>query len=102
MNHGFDWCCDKIYERNIMACRYDNIPKPTHQMACAWLREEHEIDIIPVVRHRFKYQQESPFRDYACRIYDSDGNVIMSATKWYSKYENAIEAALLYILENLE
>ena len=74
---------------------------PTHQMAMAWLREEHEIDIIPVIRHSLKYAQESPFRDYACRVYDSDGNIVMSATKWYSNYNNAIEAVLKYVLENL-
>lgn len=73
----------------------------TQQMAMAWLREEHDIDIIPVIRHSLKYAQESPFRDYACRVYDSDGNIVMSATKWYSRYERAIEAALEYSLKNL-
>ena len=75
--------------------------RPTHQMAMKWLREEHEIDIIPIIRHSLKYAQESPFRDYACRVYDCDGNIVLSATKWYSRYENAVEAALKYCLENL-
>lgn len=74
---------------------------PTQQMACDWLREEHEIDIIPIIRHSLKYAQESPFRDYACRVYYCDGNIILSATKWYSRYENAVEAALQYCLTNL-
>ena len=74
---------------------------PTQQMACDWLREEHEIDIIPIIRHSLKYAQESPFRDYACRVYDCDGNIVLSATKWYSRYENAVEAALEYCLKNI-
>ena len=76
-------------------------PSITHQMAMKWLREEHEIDIIPIIRHSLKYAQESPFRDYACRVYDCDGNIVLSATKWYSRYENAVEAAIKYCLENL-
>ena len=81
---------------------YDEyIPTYTHQRAMAWLREEHDIDIIPVIRHSLKYAQESPFRDYACRVYDSDGNIVMSATKWYSRYERAVEAALEYVLTKL-
>lgn len=79
----------------------DSYSAPTQQMACRWLREEHEIDIIPIIRHSLKYAQESPFRDYACRVYDCDGNIVMSATKWYSRYENAVEAALQYVLKNL-
>lgn len=77
------------------------LPCPTQAVACSWLREEHEIDIIPVIRHSLKYAQESPFRDYACRVYDCDGNIVLSATKWYSRYENAVEAALEYTLKNL-
>ena len=77
------------------------ISVPTQQMAMKWLREEHEIDIIPIIRHNFKYAQESPFRDYACRVYDCDGNIVLSATKWYSRYENAVEAALKYCLEKI-
>ena len=95
---------DKEHPRNF-SISFDNkeywISCPTHQMAMAWLREEHEIDIIPIIRHSLKYAQESPFRDYACRVYDCDGNIILSATKWYSRYENAVEAALKYCLENL-
>ena len=98
---GFDWDTDKVYERSLMACRYEDFPMPTQQMACSWLREEHDIDIIPVIRHSLKYAQESPFRDYACRVYDSDGNIVLSATKWYSRYEDAVEAALQYCLTNL-
>lgn len=114
---GFDWDCEHYYKpngeivRTFHANGSHNINSsvlyehqclaPTQQMACDWLREEHEIDIIPIIRHSLKYAQESPFRDYACRVYDSDGNIVLSATKWYSRYENAIEAALEYCLKNI-
>ena len=77
------------------------IPCPSQAVACRWLREEHEIDIIPTIRHSLKYAQESPFKDYTCRVYDCDGNIVLSANKWYSRYENAVEAALEYVLKNL-
>lgn len=108
---GFDWAVLTCYENSEF--RYVNLwnwnkfsastlcSAPTHQMAMKWLREEHNIDIIPVIRHSLKYAQENPFRDYACRVYDADGNIVMSTTKWYSKYERAVEAALKYALENL-
>ena len=116
---GFDWECStylytiNVYNYGVEPCRFqindsknselasDKMTAPTQQMACDWLREEHEIDIIPVIRHSLKYAQESPFRDYACRVYDCDGNIVLSATKWYSRYENAVEAALEYSLKNL-
>lgn len=107
----FDWDCNAIYGRRGEFQRNTNrtfnngglhvTSAPTQQMACRWLREEHDIDIIPVIRHSLKYAQESPFRDYACRVYDSDGNIVMSSTKWYSRYERAVEAALQYVLKNL-
>lgn len=98
--------CD-VLQHNIVYNEYKNsemlnaYSAPTQQMAMTWLREEHKIDIIPVIRHSLKYAQESPFRDYACRVYDCDGNIVLSATKWYSRYENAVEAALEYSLKNL-
>ena len=96
-----------VLQHNIVYNEYKNsemlnaYSAPTQQMAMTWLREEHKIDIIPVIRHSLKYAQESPFRDYACRVYDCDGNIVLSATKWYSGYENAVEAALEYSLKNL-
>lgn len=116
---GFDWECStylytiNVYNYGDEPCRFqindsknselasDKMTAPTQQMACDWLRKEHEIDIIPIIRHSLKYAQESPFRDYACRVYDCDGNIVLSATKWYSRYENAVEAALQYVLTKL-
>lgn len=108
---GFDWPTIEYYSLSggiyrfvdgiADICGISSYPRPTQQMACRWLREEHEIDIIPIIRHSLKYAQESPFRDYACRVYDCDGNIVLSATKWYSRYESAIEVALEYVLKNL-
>ena len=94
---------EPVTELNRLLCKEGEKPvlRITHQKAMKWLREEYEIDIIPIIRHSLKYTQESPFRDYACRVYDCDGNIVLSATKWYSRYENAVEAALKYCLENL-
>ena len=115
---GFDWECLGFYkyyksspkakphlEMNISiypSARENSVaPCPTQAVACRWLREEHEIDIIPVIQHRWRYSQESPFKEYSCRVYDSDGSIVLSATKWYSRYENAVEAALEFVLTKL-
>lgn len=114
---GFDWGCCSYWcifpNGDIVHTDYGHfanhnrnetdrfVSRPTQALSCRWLREVHGIDIIPIIRHSLKYAQESPFRDYACRVYDCDGNIVLSATKWYSRYENAIESALEYVLKNL-
>lgn len=104
---GFDWDTDKVYERNIMVCRYEDYPMPTQQMACRWLREEKGIHISADI-----YKDSSN---------DADGNIVEEWTYWawdfywlpsgdigdeggydqFDSYEDAVEAALQYCLTNL-
>jgi len=74
----------------------DVFATPTHQMACAWLREVHNtnIDIVSVWNQKlFEYQcfVVTPKNAKHCYIDD----------KLYLTYEVAVEAALKYSLENL-
>jgi hypothetical protein len=67
---------------------------PTHQMAMAWLRETYGIDIIieitnPSVKNR----------RYYCMIWDRNSNSYI--LDLFNSYEDAVEAALKYALENL-
>lgn len=42
---GFDWETSNVYERNTIACRYEDYPKPTISQVLKWLREEKKIHI---------------------------------------------------------
>lgn len=42
---GFDWETRDIYERNPLACRYEDYPKPTISQVLKWLRKEKKIHI---------------------------------------------------------
>lgn len=77
---------------------------PTHQMACAWLREVHLIHIYAEYKAFF---QEKPKKEYYhwmpfvrtlpnCSTYNSGFLDI-----YCDSHEEAIEAALKYTLENL-
>jgi hypothetical protein len=77
-----------VYSRNSKDCH--RCTSPTHQMACAWLREEKNIHIdfyyLPI--HK-KYMWS------VVETKDPKG------TGSKELYEDAVEAALKYILENL-
>ena len=67
---------------------------PTLQMAMKWLREEHSIAIEPMLlSHGWFCQIEKILEDF-CKeyIYETDN---------YKTYEEAVESALKYCLENL-
>lgn len=95
---GFDWDTDKVYERNIIACRYEDYPKPTQQMACDWVEKAYGffIEISRSVDLNGNYH-------YFYMILDKTCKYVSSATKdndYSSKYD-AVEAALQYCLTNL-
>lgn len=70
--------------------------RPTHQMTMAWLREEKNIDIFPLLYRKHM----DGVLEYSVCIYHYGCNMeipIMVDTD----YNNLIEAALLYTLKNL-
>ena len=77
-------------------CSSEWYSAPTHQMAMKWLREMHNIniDIVPIWNQkRFEYQVFVVTPENAKQCYIDD--------KLYLGYEDAVEAALKYALENL-
>ena len=71
-------------------------PAPTHQMAMAWLREEKGIAIII----EFDLTKRG-FCPYIHQLdYDMDW-VVKWGINTPMKYEDAVELALKYVLENL-
>lgn len=109
---GFNWPCRVLYsyigEFNNDVCNRDvdwnsispfgDISAPTHQMAMAWLREVHHLEIYPshdsFQEHCNWWFSISKFtKGYSDCPYESDSI--------YFTYEEAVEAALKYCLENL-
>ena len=93
---GFDEDTERVYERNIMACRYEDYPMPTHQMAIKWLREE-----------RWKYIEISfsvtlnGEPQYNFGVLNRSAQWVYRHKQPFSTYEEAVEAAIKYSLENL-
>jgi hypothetical protein len=73
---------------------------PTHQMAMKWLREIHKIDIDIISRlslnadndHNYSYVIKHQYDKYHYNTY-TDGE--------YQYFEDAVEEAIKYVLENL-
>ena len=109
---GFDESISMVYTSYGDLCkldRYDSIRNsnynditknyfectaPTHQMAMKWLREAHDI-VIVVTPSMF-------WKKYNVSIYKSNDYPIgFDGDSLYSSYEEAVEAAIKYSLENL-
>ena len=99
MSYG-DLCKCNRYD-SIRNSNYNDITKnyfectaPTHQMAMKWLREIYRIDIVieisdPSVNNR----------KYYCVIWDKNNDSYI--LDLFDSYEDAVEAAIKYCLENL-
>lgn len=70
---------------------------PTHQMAMKWLREVHHIfiEISTSIDLNGKYHFSYTILDKECKY------VKLGCTNFNWKYEDAVEAALEYVLTNL-
>ena len=68
---------------------------PTHQMAMKWLREIYGIDIVIEIS-----DPSVNDRKYYCVIWDknNDSHIL----ELFDSYEDAVEAALKYCLENIK
>ena len=66
--------------------------RPTLQMACKWLREIHNIDIIP-------FHEKLPNDCYWCRI-EKYPYIEYIQEPIYKKYEESLDAAIKYCLKH--
>ena len=70
---------------------------PTHQMACAWLREKHHIHANPIKQGNY-----DDCSDYYTWIVASNGTIHKNQSVADKlSYDDAVEEALKYTLENL-
>ena len=68
---------------------------PTHQIACAWLRKEHHLHILPEISDPSELEPK-----YYCVIWNTL-TIQSYIIDIFDSYEEAVEAALKYVLENL-
>ena len=107
---GFEVITYMVYDnqgnfdyQNCVCCNVDRMPclyAPTHQMACAWLREVHKVLIVIDAYHADHW--EGYIDCFEIRIYSHASTIIVpNEIAYHSDYTEAVEAALKYILENL-
>lgn len=75
------------------------ISAPTQQMAMAWLREEKNIFIV-IEPHAYDYVNEKN-KSCVCSLWIGDNYYEYIESRDYPSYEDAVEAALKYCLENV-
>ena len=123
---GFDESCIAVYEEEVLRintlCDYHNselssyICAPTHQMAMKWLREVYNIDIdiqaavgmlgvkvyIPYIsKYKLLEGTSSKVRQIKRGMYYNDDRGVIPALQHFASYEETVEAAIKYCLENL-
>lgn len=76
------------------------ISAPTHQMACAWLREVHKVLIVIDAYHTDHW--EGYIDSFEISIYSHASTIIVpNEIAHHTDYTEAVEAAIKYSLENL-
>lgn len=92
---------EPVTELNRLLCKEGEKPvlRITHQMAMKWLREEKNIFIV-IEPHAYDYVNEKN-KSYSCSLWIGDNYYEYLESRDYPSYEEAVEAALKYSLENL-
>ena len=119
---GFNWECLTRYDKPIFSNNvsifteanaidwntyyygsYYKFSAPTQQMACRWLREEHNIHIMPTIDSD-AYRTQKIFYGAMIASFNNNGDISYHGPLYengYNEPEDAIEAALEYVLKNL-
>ena len=97
-NIGLHHNLNKWYD-SLIQDKIDFVVAPTHQMAMKWLREAHNIFIV-IEPHMYDYINEKN-SSYVTSLWQGDNYYENITSKDYPAYEEAVEAAIKYSLENL-
>ena len=98
---GFDWETSNVYERNTIACRYEDYPKPTISQVLKWLREEKEIYIECFLYNgTYSYFIKSITQICKDDLFHECLNEDTTDEE-YTTYEQAALAGIEYVLDNL-
>ena len=102
---GFDWECRtrKYYpEPEYDAESPNGVYAPTHQMALKWLREVHKIIItIDFDEYELESQGTKVGYGYNLQLESNPREFAKISEMVYDSYEETVEAAIKYCLENL-
>ena len=113
---GFEGVCEYAYSNKgnyfeVDRGNFDEVYclRPTHQMAMKWLREVHHIEILitfgfPFIdgKEQYKYFWSAVIVCNNHLEYPmNDPNNVVYSEEMADSYEEAVEAALKYSLENL-
>lgn len=110
---GFKGVCEYAYSNKgnyfkVDRGNFDEVYclRPTHQMACAWLRKNYNLHVCPKLvcfRGAKKYDKEYyKWEDRVLRLpTNNQVHPQFMVHEYYNTYEEAVEAALKYSLENL-
>ena len=94
---GFDYQGFNYIDSEGEVIRQD---RPTHQMAMKWLREVHKVLIVIDAYHADYW--EGYIDTFEISIYSHASTIIVpNEIAHHTDYEEAVEAALKYSLENL-
>ena len=104
---GFDiecktaYYCDCLIDYTMFGFCGDEefIFAPTQQLAMAWLREIHNIFIV-IEPHLYDYVNEKN-KSYICSLWVGDNYYENPLKKGFPSYEETVESAIKYCLENL-
>lgn len=97
---GFDWDTREIYERNILACIYEDYPKPTISQVLKWLRKEKKI-VISILPSSFN--NTTSLSNYYYVVYDIKEYFWdkYEYSQSFETYEECELRAIEYTLDNL-
>ena len=93
-----DDVCTQYYQWNSKS-PFGQISCPTLQMAMAWLREVHDIFIV-IEPYTYNYVDEKN-SSYVASLWQGDNYYENPLSKDFPSYEETVEAAIKYCLENL-
>ena len=107
---GFEILTSKVYDNQkeldyqyVVCWQEERLPyvsAPTHQMAMKWLREVHKVLIVIDAYHADHW--EGYIDSFEISIYSHASTIIVpNKIAHHTDYEEAVEAALKYSLENL-
>lgn len=114
-NIGLSHNLNRYYD-SLVGDKIDFVVAPTHQMAMKWLREMHNVDIdidaavgMSGVKYYIPYistykpleGDSSKVRPIKKFIYYRNDKGVTPALQHFDSYEETVEAALKYVLENL-
>jgi len=97
---GFDIPCRQAYFNGSLVdytmygfCDGELLDCPSQSLAIKWLREVHHIFI--------QIELYSKYDDYWFEVFLNTHRIMMKKREVYNSYEEACEAAILYVLKNL-